>query len=130
MIGRSSSARRSTTPPPTPGTSMIASTQSFFPASSSISRIALAIWPAVFIVSALVVGAVHPYPATFSPHDHRLVLAEASDVGRDDRTAGAFERSFLCCLDPLGQDQGVVRDVRELTEHLGLVDGACDTPAD
>ena len=32
---------------------MIALTQSFFPASSSMSRMALAIWPAVTMVSAL-----------------------------------------------------------------------------
>jgi hypothetical protein len=62
----------------------------------------------------LVVGAVDPYPSAFYPHDHRLVLAEASDVGRDDRAASAFERSFLGRLNPLGQDQRVVGDVGEL----------------
>lgn len=48
---------------------------------------------------------VDPYPATFSSHDHGLVLAETSDVGSDDRVAGVFERSLLCRLDSLWQDQ-------------------------
>src|SRR4029450_8412096 len=40
VVGRDRKARRSTTPPPTPGTSTIARTQSFLPFSSSMSRMA------------------------------------------------------------------------------------------
>jgi len=78
----------------------------------------------------LVVGAVHPDPASFSSHDHRLVLAESGDVGGDDRAASPFEGSLLCRLDPLGQDQRVIGEIRKLAEHFRLVDRAGDAPTD
>ena len=58
------------------------------------------------------VGPVRTYPATFTAHDHRLVLTEACDVGSDDRAPSPFQGPFLCRLDPLGQDQRVIRNVQ------------------
>jgi hypothetical protein len=52
-----------------------------------------------------VTRSVDPYPADLLSHDHGLVLAETNDVGSDGRAAGVFERSLLCRLDPLWQDQ-------------------------
>ena len=119
--------RRSTTPPPTPGTSMIAQT----PVVLAVLVIDV---PHGFGDIAcrrhgvgLVVSAVDPYPSAFAAHDHGLVFTEACDVGSDDWAASALEGSLLCCLNSLGQDQRVIGDVGELAEDLRLV-GALVTP--
>jgi hypothetical protein len=71
----------------------------------------------------LVVGAVDTDPAAFTAHDHGLVLSEACDVRRNDRPARTFESPFLGCLDPLRQDQRVIREIGELA---GLWTGRSD----
>jgi hypothetical protein len=78
----------------------------------------------------LVVRAIDPDPSALTAHDHGLVLAEASDVCRDDRTSSPFQRCFWTASIHLGK----IKESSEMSgnspKHLRLVNRARDGPTE